>query len=466
MQDLAYTSMINRVTWNQTNQLYRLEKSSTDKIVFISQQLSKQETIEPLSVNHLFDSIPNIKPSYLFVHIEFPIVPEYYSNYAEATFPTILVFFNIIHPSITAIPCIACYDNRKVYKLSNTLSLSDIWDAWDSTNLIDLKGGLVKTGRASLNPSAICGFTLSQLHIDDSRHTCILHHLGRKYNFTFKRQGDESVFNQSRKDFMGFIGIGWSMSTQVIIEYPHIEIYNIDSRAIHFVVVTRFPNALRSIWGFFTPFDSSAWWSILFTCVGISLVLQFEVNCLSRRFSGARALKDFVIVQALLFGQPIDGEIIRNIKNKQVQRLLWGIWLFVCFILMENLYKGRVYSDLTVLYPPKVPKTFDELVAANMTILTTSQGHYTLPGMKDIRTISMIKEFVIPEVLDKNFGGSFGRFVTEINSRIVYIHGGMDDISVVKNISKFLKIGRNQTETKEDFAIMDFTTIWKWIQNR
>ncbi|OXA48640.1 hypothetical protein Fcan01_16496 [Folsomia candida] len=164
------------------------------------------------------------------------------------------------------------------------------------------------------------------------------------------------------------------------------------------------------------------------------------------------------MVQSLLFGQAIADEIIKKVKNKRISRPLLATWFFVCYILMDNLYQGSIYSDLTVVSPPQVPKTIEELVASNMTIITTSR---ILKSNKIEEGTSLLKTYLIPEIFNKNFSERFNKLVKKMNSKLEYIHGGTEDVSMVKNMSKSCKVRSNKTSkwisTKETFAIMDTT---------
>ncbi|OXA48872.1 hypothetical protein Fcan01_16808 [Folsomia candida] len=218
------------------------------------------------------------------------------------------------------------------------------------------------------------------------------------------------------------------------IETEQLLIYDGELATIDFAIVTQFPHAENSILGVFTPFEGAIWWSILFSCIGISLILQFQGKGLPNNFSGLRSIRDFIMVQSLLFGQAIADEIIKSVKNKQVARPLLAIWFFVCYLLMENLYQGSIYSDLTVVHPPNVPKTVRELVASNMTIITTSQMYITSKTSNALERTSILKQSIIPEILKKNFSKKVNKFMKKMNSQIDYIHDSADDISVVKNI--------------------------------
>ncbi|OXA43083.1 Glutamate receptor 3.7 [Folsomia candida] len=400
-----------------------------------------------------------INPDFAFTYLKFPILEEYYLNFAaESSSPAILVFLNLSNTKAIIIPCIGCVFPILI-KISHSSSQSYLAAVWKALNTQNLNGGVMLTLSRFKNPSAICGFSLSRFHEHDSSVDCTLHLLSKRYNFTYV--ADIGVANSNINGVIGLMDLKIVLIEKSIseIESELLLIYVVEFAKINFAIVTQFPHAENSIWGFFTPFEGDIWASILASCMGISVIMQFQGKGLSNNFSGLRSVQDFIMVQSFLLGQAIADDIIKNVKSKQVFRPLLAIWFFVCYILMENLYQGSIYSDLTVIYPPHVPKTFEELVASNMTIITTSQVIRSFDTSKVPVTNSLLKTSIIPELLNKNFTPKFNKFVNQMNSKMEYINGELEDTSMVQNISSSLKIRSNKTlkwiSTKGSFAIMD-----------
>ncbi|OXA48308.1 hypothetical protein Fcan01_17064 [Folsomia candida] len=400
-------------------------------------------------------------PNYAFILVTFPIPKEYYLNYAAETSQAILVFVNLSNPKEVVLPCIVCTSESLIPVISIP-SLSDLATLWETTNTKNLQGGVMLNLLRSKTPGQICGFSLGQFNVTDNTVDCTLKLLSESYNFTLFPTTLLAMDQiDGKKVIIGKMDFRFVFNEELLaqIESEQLLIYDVELEVIDFVIVTQFPHAENSICGVFTPFEVDIWLSIMISCVGISLILQFQGKGLPNNFSAMRSVQDFIMVHSILLGQAIADEIIRKVKNKQVSRPLLAVWFFVCYILMENLYQGSIYSDLTVMYPPQVPKTARELVASNMTIITTTPMLTHSITLKGPEITSLLKTSIIPEVQKKNFGESYNNFINKLNSKMEYIHGGNGLMSMIKNMSNSLIIGSNETSkwitTKGTFAIMD-----------
>ncbi|OXA39983.1 hypothetical protein Fcan01_25260 [Folsomia candida] len=145
------------------------------------------------------------------------------------------------------------------------------------------------------------------------------------------------------------------------------------------VIIIQLPPPKSSIFGLLNAFEDTVWWSILACCVGISLILQFDANQLPNSCDILRILHTFIIVLSSLFGQSILDDIMKKVKNKEISRPLLGIWFFVCYNQMMNLYAGDIYFDLIIPTTVIIPATFGDFLVANVTIITTP---FVSPGSK------------------------------------------------------------------------------------
>ncbi|OXA47411.1 hypothetical protein Fcan01_17733 [Folsomia candida] len=400
-------------------------------IVNLIASINNSIQVQPPPYFQLLAATRQTNPDYVFASVKFPPLGKYYLNYAaESSSPAILVFINLLNTTEIVMPCIVCTAPSFV-PVMRTSSLAGVAALWDATNTHNLHGGVMLTVTKTKNPATICGVSLSRFGATDASNMCTLQLLSERYNFTFVRTMGVSKDKTNR--LQGVVG---KMDFKIFlnelfltgIKSQQLLIYDVELAKIDFIIVTQIPKAVNSIWGVFTPFEGAIWWSILASCIGISVILQFQGKGLPSNFSGLRSVQDFIMVQSLLFGQAIADEIIKSVKNKQVARPLLAIWFFVCYILMENLYQGSIYSDLTVLYPPKVPRTFQKLVASNMTIITTSQILKPSETSKLPEPTSILKSSIIPDILKKNFSERFNNFLHQMNSKMEYINGGIEDI--------------------------------------
>ncbi|OXA49899.1 hypothetical protein Fcan01_15893 [Folsomia candida] len=446
-------------------QLYNLAgKSGRVKVTFMNFIISVKNGDQdfPPPNYQLLSAARQTNPDYVFISAKFPPLEEYYLRYAaDSSSPAILVFSNILNHTEIVIPCIVCISHTLI-SLNQISSLFGLATLWETTNTKNLQAGIMLTSLSSKNPDANCEFCLSLFKVTDNTFDCTLKLLSKRYNFTlFSTRGVSTDDINRMKSIIGKTEFQYVLDENLlaIIESEQLIIYDVELVAIEFAIVTQFWHAENSIWGFFTPFEGAVWLSILASCIGISIILQFEGKGLPNDFSGFRSVKDFIMVQSLLFGQAIADEVIKSVKNKQVARPVLGIWFFVCYIVMENLYQGTIYSEMTVMYPPYVPTAPAELVASNMTIITTSNIFIVSNTSKVPMKNSLLKTSITPEVLKKNFSPDFKTFVKKLDLKMEYIQDGTEDISMIKNMSGSLNIRSNQTSkwisTKGTFAIMD-----------
>lgn len=274
---------------------------------------------------------------------------------------------------------------------------------------------------------------------------------------------------------VGRIDLGTILEVDFVKEiiFFNYEIYDVELPGFDFVVITQFPRAVNSILGVFTPFNAAIWWSILTSCVCISIILQFEDIGQPNNFDVLRSIKDYVTVQSLLFGQSLADEVLKNVKHKRISRPLWAVWFLACYVLMENLYQGSIYSDLTVRVPPTVPKTFEDLIAADLTIITSTPIYMINQFTGRVATPSLLNQSMILDILKKNVDKRFDKWEENLDAKIIYINRDIEYvIPFVKNISNFLpfRLTENSSwiDTKETFAIMDSVKdlqLWTEVLN-
>lgn len=86
---------------------------------------------------------------------------------------------------------------------------------------------------------------------------------------------------------------------------------------------------------------------------------------------------------------------------------LWLLWLFACLV-VSNSYKGKLFSFLTSVSDPVMPKTLRELVQQESTIFTFSRINF---GTQEVPW-SLVKDIVLEEIMNGqvanvNFPGYF-----------------------------------------------------------
>ncbi|OXA45191.1 hypothetical protein Fcan01_20310 [Folsomia candida] len=408
-------------------------------------------------------------PDYLFVHFDGSMKPDYYRNYTRWTTSAKLIFFSNFHSVF--IPRVV--GDLIVEDVTSSLgSLTAIGTVWDSLNTKNFHGAILLTSRPTNNNES-CGYSLSHFHEKDSPNTCILLVSGTKYNFTYLHYLRTNEWRNNDSFLVGVVG--FIASGEVLVDnvvqlvfLKIVKIYDCEIHNVEFIIVSQFPIAENSIWGVFTPYETSIWVGLLLSCVSISLVLQFDFNSkiTLQIIFVIKTVRTYFLVQSILFGQSIADKIIANFRNKHVARPLLAIWFFACYIIMDNLYQGSIYSDLTVTHPPKVPVTFETLIYANLTIITTTQVMIPSPYGNYMGYYSLVKSDIIPDIIQTIPSKAYVRFMKYANSKIVYIPGTETDISLVKNISNSNPIWLQQQDssvklisTEKDFAIIEMPEL-------
>lgn len=439
---------------NFTFPVSRIEKSTRIKVSFLD--------LLPItsSVNQVENYLLITTPDYLFIHFDGSEKLNSYRNYARRASSAKFIFFSVTGPYAIFIPRII--GDVMVQEVESILSLRHLDKVWDSLNTMDLNGAAMLTSLPTTNREN-CGYSLSKFHEGDSPYICMLLIPGKKYNFTYLHlaRADEWRKNCNLVDIIGYVKFRQFLLNNLtqVITNKSVKIYDCEIHRFGFVVVSNFPIVENSILGVFNPFENAIWLSLLFSCVCICLVLQFEGKGLKSRFAPIQTLRDYFLVQSILFGQSIDDQVIKKIGTKHVARPLLAIWFVACYIIMDNLYQGTIYSDLTVMHPPSIPVKFISLLMSNISIVTTTQMLMPSRDGNYIEYRSLLKDSVIPDVVKNNQDKGFVHFVKVADRKIVYVHNGNVDVSMVKNMSDSVPIWPNSSlniiPTKKAIAIID-----------
>lgn len=94
------------------------------------------------------------------------------------------------------------------------------------------------------------------------------------------------------------------------------------------------------------------------------------------------------------------------------------VWALICLLISEG-YKSTLFSELTVEPNPVVPKTTDELVKWNQTIITTK-----VFARKDLPhyNMSLLKDSILEDLIQQNSDTDRGHFKQLYDSVILYCH--------------------------------------------
>lgn len=176
--------------------------------------------------------------------------------------------------------------------------------------------------------------------------------------------------------------------------------------------MTHPPTAVTTFSSLFSPFDGPTWICLIVSLstalAGIQLLPYFHAANLKTITKDV--IGGFLNIFVLLFSQSCDGRMFR-IGN--AAPLVAG-WLFICFILMNNLYGGEIFASLTVTPPPNVPRTIHELAESKLQIFTGSW--HAFPNAR-----SNLHDSIIPQ-LNPAFKNNtkFLNLLSKLSKKIVF----------------------------------------------
>lgn len=326
--------------------------------------------------------------AYIFQHTDDPFHEFNYKLYFTITGIAILILFSSKYANQLFIPCILC-GRLKPEKLDVTSSrdfyfskMSAIWFALNS----NLHQSKVALSTFSSLPGDHCYTRKLQVRvkIPESFKYCTLWSLSKTLNFTM------NSFNDLINHFVPQRVIDSRLVSSITthrVQTP----YRVDYNNVQFVFVSPLPTVLNGMSVFLSPFDDTVWVTLILSTVLITVVIRVSnrTNTLLHSVIG-----DFLNVNMILIGQ-FNGCCWKMFYHKKFVAVpILIVWMLGgCYIIMNNLYTGSVFSFLSAVMPPIFPSSFKDLVDSNIPILTMSgYADKRNPGLHK----SIIKEIQIP----------------------------------------------------------------------
>ncbi|OXA37366.1 Glutamate receptor ionotropic, NMDA 2D [Folsomia candida] len=244
-----------------------------------------------------------------------------------------LIVFNVNYPDDVFIPCIPCLHSVPVkLRISPLPKIESVW--WtENTNLLQKK--VLYNRNIDLKQINCQVYHVRQMSPKD----CKIVHLSQNLNFSIV--GRPNTFEVS------ILAAGTYYSRRFSFMMP----YSVKFKSVQFSIITQYPSGLEGMAAFLHPFSPAVWSTLLLGCVTICLVVQVtkeDITLIQVTF-------DIINIVALLLSQ---GESLKICHNRQTFAApIVTVWLLCgCYVVMENLHTGEIFSYLSAIKPPQVPR--------------------------------------------------------------------------------------------------------------
>jgi hypothetical protein len=290
--------------------------------------------------------------------------------------------------------------------------------------------------------------------------------LGEKYNFTTH---SEPWWNEhlSHK-LVGTIQFSVLVANRSLesIQKYSAAVYDIDVKKYSFAIITQFPSNSASLETYFSPFDIPTWVILLFSVFSVALLFHLEgiVHSKISKSNTRRTFSThyfFITLSACLSQVNENFFKILHSRGSTISPKIFIGWLFACYILMENVYQGSIFSCLTIAIPSRVPGTLQELADSSLFSVTTSY-HLESRGSNQFLAYSTLKTAAIPTAISSWAAEhQFSKLLTKLNQSIVFISiqtTFIDRVNFTRDISAFRPLSNEKNDsmlTESSFAIFD-----------
>ncbi|OXA47561.1 Glutamate receptor 3.7 [Folsomia candida] len=231
--------------------------------------------------------------------------------------------------------------------------------------------------------------------------------------------------------------------------------------------VTPFPKALDGMNVFLSPFDDMVWVVLLLSCVTITFVIGLSRIKTVENFM-SDVTQDLFNVTCILLRQ-VNGESLRMFNNRACVAVpILTVWfLGGCYVIMDNLYTGSVFSFLSAVKAPRLPSSLVDLADSEIPIMTHSW--YLDETDRPIRKIPILNDYLVPQYVNlfKDSPEMMNMF-RQLLKKLIFIHQDVDEYMSQSGISKLLRNSRQAMsgvspnkviDPEKTFAIMDSDQI-------
>lgn len=363
--------------------------------------------------------ISHAQPHYVFAHVDSPNWFYHIYYYMHSGLAK-LVLWNTTTLSKVYIPCVLCQENTP--SLDNIKSLGDLDSKWNNVNrnlhqkIIWNEAFLARVDiNSNINSKFVCGPNLPWFHYGDES-SCTMSVFQTKYNASLRRRASDNIanFGPSLAAIFNMKVLSNPAQLQKGTAHKHY-VFRVEFENLKYAIVTKLPSPMGNFSALFSPFDDWTWFCLLSSLILVTTGVQLQFY-----FKGqvTNNLTNSVLnLGSLLLNQPCGAGIYESCRTTVVPLL--GGWAFICFIVMNNLYGGEVFSSLAVTLAPRLPKTTQELAQSSLPIFTKS--FFTNRGQTT--KVSILIDTIIPQ-LEKVFGKAkdekYLKFLAQIKRKLIF----------------------------------------------
>ncbi|OXA48666.1 hypothetical protein Fcan01_16734 [Folsomia candida] len=384
---------------------------SLPMILFVNLNLQIMAKGYTMSEKFLDMILHRLNPEYIFAHVSNPHNSEYQKRYQRAGGTSKLFLWNENVPNSIYVPCIPC--GMKIPPKKVLLkSLPEITRHWHENNKNMQNKIAEHNADGEFNTSFVpsCGLVLLPFWTGGEL-SCILQTLGLKYNFTAKNEDAIGT-----RDHVILIFSSDLLLRATEFHFMHkfrSEVYDLVMTGYKFSVFTTLTSPMTNFAAFFSPFDVATWLLILLSSVAVTVPVYLQDKIWGK--IRHKFFKHLFKIIVLLLNQ-VDGNVSKVFP-------LMTTWFFGCYILMSNLYGGKIFSYLTVTEIPSLPTSTNDLAQSGITLLTTSSYYArTVNGSTPYVEKSILKSSLIPEMLS-NLGrtSKLAAVISKLNVKLWFI---------------------------------------------
>ncbi|OXA54131.1 hypothetical protein Fcan01_10252 [Folsomia candida] len=338
-------------------------------------------------------------------------------------------------------------------------ALNEISQTWKNYHTNLQKQIVVMSDRMfTRSLKANCGGSLLTYALPIHYHACGLLVIAKKYNFTLT-QSFPGISPRRHAGNVNFFVASNNYSLYNWICRVHgkeISTYGVEFMKFAFAIITPKPSTMEGFETLYAPFDSVTWGLLISSCIALLLVMSLQ----SEMDSPIELVKSvwnkiYWIVSTLL----VESDGIGLISTRKTVVLFpWLICWYFCCMLISNFYQGEVYSSLTKISIPALPRTMHDLIDSGIPIITHSEM-----GAQRNNSESYLSnlEYQIELILDAfEEQGAAAKYLVKLMKRISHV-SALNDVYLLhisRNISFSTELYDHHgkiVETAGSIAIVD-----------